>query len=83
MSGSFKVELRNKYGRIRRTHMSDSPRLSQFDVYIFYITVAQTVEKNAGLGHAWQKMMCLFTDRRGIDANRAPDESLVVVWPCW
>ena len=49
--------------------MSDSPRLSQFDVYIFYITVAQTVEKNAGLGHAWQKMMCLFTDRRGIEAK--------------
>ena len=35
----------------------------------FYITMAQTVEKNAGLGHAWQKMMCLFTDRRGIDAK--------------
>ena len=53
--------------------MSASPRFSQFDVYIFlfrpYITMAQTVEKNAGLGHAWQKIMCLFTDRRGIDAK--------------
>ena len=51
--------------------MSASPRFSQFDVYIFliYITMAQTVEKNAGLGHAWQKMMCLFADRRGIDAK--------------
>ena len=50
--------------------MSASPRLSQFDVYIFiYITMAQTVEKNAGLGHAWQKMMCLFTDGHGIDAK--------------
>ena len=52
--------------------MSASPRFSQFDVYSFYldyITMAQTAEKNAGLGHAWQKMMCLFTDRRGIDAK--------------
>ena len=48
--------------------MSASPRFSQFDIFI-YITMAQTVEKNAGLGHAWQKMMCLFTDRRGIDAK--------------
>ena len=49
--------------------MSATPRFSQFDVYFFYITMAQTVEKNAGLGHAWQKMVCLFTDRRGIDAK--------------
>ena len=50
--------------------MSASPRFSQLDVYIFiYITMAQKVDKNAGLGHAWQKMMCLFTDRRGIDAK--------------
>ena len=31
--------------------------------------MAKTVQKNAGLGHAWQKMVCLFTDRRGIDAK--------------
>ena len=53
--------------------MSASPQFSQFDVYIFLFIslclLAQTVEKNAGLGHAWQKMMCLFTDRRGIDAK--------------
>ena len=35
MSGSFRVEFRNKYGRIRRAHMSASPRFSQFDVYFF------------------------------------------------
>ena len=48
--------------------MSATPRFSQFDVY-FFISLSQTVEKNAGLGHAWQKMVCLFTDRRGIDAK--------------
>ena len=37
MSGSFRVEFRNKYGRIRRAHMSASPRFSQFDVYILYL----------------------------------------------
>ena len=37
MSCSFRVEFRNKYGRIRRAHMSASPRFSQFDVYIFYL----------------------------------------------
>ena len=53
MSGSFRVEFRNKYGRIRRAHMSASPRLSQFDVSIFYLYHYGTeVEKNAGLGHA-------------------------------
>ena len=43
--------------------------LSLMSIFFIYITMAQTVEKNAGLGHAWQKMMCLFTDRRGIDAK--------------
>ena len=38
--------------------------------------MAQTVESNAGLGHAWQKMLCLLTGGRGIDASCAPDESL-------
>ena len=70
MSCSFRAEFRNNYGTIRRAHMSASPRFSQFDVYfIIYITMAQTVETNTGLGNAWQKMMCLFTDRRGIDAK--------------
>ena len=50
--------------------MSASPRFSQFDVYFFiYITMAQTVEKTAEIGHALQKIMCLFTDRRGIAAK--------------
>ena len=31
--------------------------------------MAQTIEKNTGLGHMWQKMVCLFTDRRGIDES--------------
>ena len=37
MSGSFRVEFCNKYRRIRRVHMSASPRFSQFDVYFFYL----------------------------------------------
>ena len=37
MSGTVRVEFRNKYGRIRRTHMSASPLFSQFDVYFFYL----------------------------------------------
>ena len=47
--------------------------LSLMSIYIFfYITMAQTVEKNAGLVHAWQKMMCLFTERRGIAIDAKP-----------
>ena len=51
--------------------------------------MAQAVESNAGLGHAWQKIVRLLTVGRGIDAkprhwrkaaaltqSRAPDESL-------
>ena len=50
--------------------MSASPTVCFLSlVSIFYLSLAQTVDKNAGLGHAWQKMMCLFTDRRGIDAK--------------
>ena len=37
MSGSSRVEFRNKYGRIRKTHMSTSPQFSQFYVFIFYL----------------------------------------------
>ena len=48
--------------------MSASPMFLSL-MSIFYLSLAQTVEKNAGLGHAWQKMMCLLTDRRGIDAK--------------
>ena len=43
--------------------------LSLMSIFFIYITMAQTVQKDAGLGHAWQKMVCLFTDRRGIDAK--------------
>ena len=39
-----------------------------FIIYLF-ITMAQAEESNAGLGHAWQKMMCLLTDGHGIDAK--------------
>ena len=31
--------------------------------------MAQAIESNAGLGHAWQKMVCLLTGERGIDAK--------------
>ena len=34
-----------------------------------FIAMAQAVETNAGLGHAWQKMVCLLTGGRGIDAK--------------
>ena len=37
MSGSFRVEFRNKYGIIRRAHTSASPWFSQFDVHFFYL----------------------------------------------
>ena len=67
MSGSFMVEFRNKYGG--RTCLPVLGFLSLMSTFFIYITMAQTVEKNAGLGHAWQKMMCLFKDRRGIDAK--------------
>ena len=56
--------------------MSASPRFSHFDVYIFYLyhygtdgRKERVAENDVPLGHAWQKMMCLFTDRRGIDAK--------------
>ena len=43
--------------------------LSSMSILFIYITMAQMVEKNAGLRNAWQKMMRLFTDLRGIDAK--------------
>ena len=68
MSGSFRVELRNTYGRLMKggAHVCQS---SVQDVYLLFITTAQTVENNAGLGHAWQKRVCLMTVGRGIDAK--------------
>ena len=44
------------------------PDVQQF-FFAKLLTRAQTVDKNVGLGQAWQKIMCLFTDRRGIDAK--------------
>ena len=38
-------------------------------IYFLFITMAQAVESNTGLGHAWQKIVCLLTGGRSIDAK--------------
>ena len=51
-----------------------SPRIFSDLLFSFlFITKAQAVESNTGLGHAWQKIVRLLTGGRGI---RSPDESL-------
>ena len=48
---------------------SEARQSSVFSVLLFillFVTRAQAVENNAGLGHTLQKMMCLLTIRRAI-----------------
>ena len=44
-----------------------------FSVLLFnvlFITMAHVVESNAGLGHAWQEMVCLLTGGRVTSEHR-------------
>ena len=57
--------------KVRKIHKGGAHvcQSSVNDVYLLFITTAQMVENNAGLGHAWQKRVCLLTVGRGINAK--------------
>ena len=44
--------------------------------------MAQMVEDNVGLGHTWQKIMCLLTVWRVLMQSRALDKSLTNMTLC-